>query len=410
MKFRFSKIIILLFFITIIGFFFASDALATTECKRVGCTITITIKIAFVGATAQQMQNWKNEIETVWNEPDTGKCECDVKFNVETKSVPSCQHADAQGQHCVEVTATLPKDSNNVERVAFMLGISQSGSSINGTWWTNTSRPIEGPFTIGNEPPYTPQPGENFKDAAHEAGHMMGLGDDYDPATGQYGNNIMGRTWGPNAKPTQAQIDQVVANNCKGEDAKCPAECCCGRNKKVDKDIQPPEECDPSATPPGCAEDETCTDKCKCIKKPPVCGDGKITPPEECDPAAQLTGCKTGEECLGCKCLQMEIPLGASISVAPNLLDFGAVSIKNSFAISNTGGETLAWQIIPDFPPAWLSVVPMTGEVLADQETTVWVNINRIGIVPGIYEHQLSITSNGGEGSVYVKMTVEEIF
>ncbi|MBD3360398.1 hypothetical protein GF366_01195 [Candidatus Peregrinibacteria bacterium] len=278
--------------------------MAENTCSRTECKITITINIAFAGATNQQMNKWVNEIKDVWNQPNqtTGKCECEVAVEVNATNPPNCQHDDAKNRHCVTVTAALPVDSNGVQRIALQV-ISQNGQSTNGKWSTSTSREISGPVTVGGET-YNPQQGETFKDAAHEAGHMLGLGEDYDEATGQYGNSIMGRTWGPDAKPNQAQIDQIVENNCTGEDKKCPAKCCCG-NGKVDEDIDPKEECDPKAEPTGCEEGAKCTDECKCVKeeeKKPVCGDGKVEEPEECDPKAEPTGCSADEECVGCVC------------------------------------------------------------------------------------------------------------
>lgn len=310
MKYKLLKISFITIFIIASCFMYLPYANAETTCERDGCDITITIKIAFTGATNQQMANWKNEIETVWDEPDFGECKCNVDFKVETKSVPNCNHADAQNHHCIEITATLPKDNNNKEYVAFMWGVSQNGASINGKWWSNTSRPIGGPMVLGGEN-YTPSAGETFVDAAHEAGHMMGLPDDYDKNTGKYGKNIMGRTWGAEANPTQDQINQVVKNNCDDEDEKCPAECCCGRNGKVDKNIQPPEECDPSADPNGCSNNQECTEKCKCIaeEQKPECGDGDITSPEECDPKATPNGCSASQTCVQCICKDKNAPV-----------------------------------------------------------------------------------------------------
>jgi len=317
-KFLYSAFIILFFLVV----FSSQPVLAKNDCKRDECKITITINIAFVGATNQQMQSWENEIETVWNEPNFGKCECDVDFEVNTKSVPNCNHADAQGHHCIEVTVNQPTDNNGRKYVAFMWGVSQNANSINGKWWQNTSREIEGQFTAGGET-YTPQAGEHFLDAAHEAGHMMGLDDDYDRNSDRYGNNLMGRTWGPNAKPTQSQIDKVIEKNCTGENAKCPVECCCGRNGKVDEDIDPKEECDPSAIPTGCEENEICTEKCKCEAKEqkPICGDGKITSPEQCDPNSSPSGCSADQECVNCVCRDKPTPLPPEETPIPSKQD-----------------------------------------------------------------------------------------
>jgi hypothetical protein len=93
-----------------------------------------------------------------------------------------------------------------------------------------------------------PQAG-NYKDAAHEAGHMMGLND------GEGG--IMNFTSGANAAPTQANINSAVNSVC-GQNA-CPDSCCCG-NGQIDRNKG--EECDPFAVPEGCSAQESCCPVC----------------------------------------------------------------------------------------------------------------------------------------------------
>jgi hypothetical protein len=116
---------------------------------------------------------------------------------------------------------------------------------------------------------------------------MMGL-DDLDPPEA----NIMGMTWGSAATPTQAQIDQIVENNCEPDE--CPDECCCG-NGKIEGDKG--EECDDTANPNGCPGEELCFD-CECFPEEDPCGNGTVDEPdEECDPEAEPTGCDEGETC-----------------------------------------------------------------------------------------------------------------
>ncbi len=138
-------------------------------------------------------------------------------------------------------------------------------------------------------------------DAAHEAGHMMGLDDDYNATSGVYGENIMGRTWGDKAKPTQAQINQIVEKNCQAD--ACPnPKCCCGNGK-----IDTGEECDHTVTPNGCEEGALCV-SCKCfVIVEPKCGDGKVNGDEECDYMSSNNTCQEGEECTNdCKCVEEE--------------------------------------------------------------------------------------------------------
>lgn len=285
-----------------------SGGAGATSCSRDECEITITLKVAFAGEATEGMINkWETEIEGVWNggrdsHQTYGECKCSVTFDVITEKVATC-NPPPQGSHCIHVTTKLPKDTSGNEYVAYMYGVSQRGSGVNGWWSTQTSRRIP-----GSNPP------ANYVDAAHEAGHMLGLGDDYDKSTGRFGNNIMGTTSGANAKPTQEQIDKAVENNCDAEDAYCPEKCCCP-NGVVDS--KKGEECDPKATPNGCSEDAACTEKCTCQKITPRCGDGRVYRPqgggsadvggEECDPSAKPTGCGEDETCTeNCTCIKKD--------------------------------------------------------------------------------------------------------
>lgn len=78
-----------LFFISLfflITFFLTAASYASTTCEVKDCKITITIKIAFAGATDAQINSWEQDIETIWNDgnPTTGDCNCPVTFKVET--------------------------------------------------------------------------------------------------------------------------------------------------------------------------------------------------------------------------------------------------------------------------------------------------------------------------------------
>jgi len=294
---------------------FNSPVLAETDCDidYNECKITITIKIAFAGATDQQIQNWKNEIEDVWNGPNnfqtTGDCDCEVEFKVETMKITNPVNVNCNpplaGYHCVMVTPwnnnnnNLPwfyKPDGTKKYVTAYMGYnsqspSQGGASIDGWWSDQTSRPVT---DAAGKPT-----GENYKDAAHEAGHMMGLDD-------EYGNpNIMGQTSGPNAKPTQEQIDQVVKNVC-GEGA-CPDYCCCG-NGKVEEDKG--EQCDPMAEDIKCGEGEYCCIIC-CQCHSQLCSpeDGEYATKEDCERSCEGGQCLYNYEtgCWDCKKYETKI-------------------------------------------------------------------------------------------------------
>lgn len=260
---------------------------AETTCTTKDCEITITVKIAFAGANDSYINDAENEIESVWNGPNGfrtfGDCKCKVKFEVETKKVSSCTPPPSD-YHCVMVTNFFnasgqyddpPRNQTNIAGaeiyVGYMYGVATgNGSNSQQGWWSDQmSRPVPGSTT-----------GETYKDFAHEAGHMMGLED------GDGG--IMNRTAGANSGPTQANIDEIVNDIC-GANA-CPDRCCCG-NGQIDHSKG--EQCDPKASPVGCAVGLQCCPVC-CSCYGPICNpkNGEYLTKSNCE-----TKCGAGSTC-----------------------------------------------------------------------------------------------------------------
>lgn len=72
-----------------------------------------------------------------------------------------------------------------------------------------------------------------------------------------------------------------------------------------DKKITSPEECEPQATPTGCASGKVCNASCKCEMPPATCGDGTINGTgEECEPPGSVCSkdSKPGVCSTLCKC------------------------------------------------------------------------------------------------------------
>jgi len=263
-------------------------AYAGTIYEASGCEIRITIKIAFSGADNATIQAWVKDIESVWNGYTYGDCKCPVKVSVDWKSITgSCEQNPQPGYHCIDVTQDYAHDTAGKIYRGYMKGVSAKGTDTLGWWSLHMNEPLPG--VQGT-----------IHDAAHEAGHMLGLQDDYNATSNTYGENIMGLTWGDKAKPIQAQINKIVETNL-GSNA-CQKQCCCG-NKKIDEG----EECDPSVKPTGCEEGALCV-SCKCfVIIEPKCGDGKVNGNEECDYKSSNNTCKQGEECNSdCKCVKIE--------------------------------------------------------------------------------------------------------
>ncbi len=175
--------------------------------------IVVTLYVAFQGGTDELVGRWAQEIRGVWNGPDGRQeypgCKHQVVFVVNTMNVPKGQPFP-RGWHRVEVKeydgkeTSLPR-ADGQYAIAYMGKTTRSpsvaGASIDGVWSTRASAPVD---------PRTPL-GERFKDAAHEAGHMMGLPDFYDRKTKREAEHLMGQTSGPHAKVTAELIPLLVA-------------------------------------------------------------------------------------------------------------------------------------------------------------------------------------------------------
>jgi hypothetical protein len=315
-------------FLLLFGFSFAS-----TTCETKDCRITITVSIAFAGASDAQISKWASEISNVWNGngQSTGDCKCPVTFKVNTTKVANCTPIP-QGYHCVNVLPwngsveslpQLPAGPRAGERVTGYMGKTTQSPAVNGTsldgdWSDQMSRPID---------PNNPNSG-NYLDAAHEAGHMMGLND------GEGG--IMNFTSGANATPSRDNVDNAVARVC-GPNA-CPDSCCCG-NGVVEKDKN--EQCDPMAQPSGCSQGESCCPVC-CGCYAPLCiaANGEYLSQGACQ-----SGCGPGSSCYynyktGCwDCVRQEIVIEKSCLDPTNIRGNPDCDHPKEYSIVKQGNE-----------------------------------------------------------------------
>jgi len=276
-----------------------------------GCSFKVKVQIAFAflddGSKAKAddlLKTWGDQMNSTWNGPNGfqtfGDCGCKVTFEFDLKKLPVGTNCltDPGDYHCIHV---VDQPVNQRGNRADAHEVPPTGTLNGYGEWTAGISGLE---------------------ATHEAGHLMGLDDEYhyedkdgDGAADTYVNDnpqvdadgkpkdpqsIMAQAWG-NVAALQSHIDEIM------QDAgmECPGKCCCG-NGEVDDNDTVTEQCDYKAEPNGCTEEgETCTEECKCVGEPeekPQCGDKKVTDPEECDDAATPTGCPPDKECENCKC------------------------------------------------------------------------------------------------------------
>lgn len=299
------------------------------------CSYTITVEIAFVfldaGSQAKAddlIKTWTDAMNSFWNGPTGsqtfGECGCKATFEFKVLKLTKGQACPA-GYHCMNV---VDQPSNQRGNVADAYTVPPDGSMNSGGEWTT---------------------GAKAADAAHEAGHMMGLDEEYhyedkdgDGKKETYVNDnpqknpdgspkdpqsIMAQTWGVTAVLPE-HVEEIVNDG----GYICPGTCCCG-NGKVDNNKSAKEECDPKAKPCGCpASDQECTDQCMCIGGVtiPPCGNGTIDAGEQCDPGATPKGCKENESCVECKCVGAPTTGGGTSGGGAAPVDGGGAS----------GGET----------------------------------------------------------------------
>ncbi|MGB9595700.1 MAG: BACON domain-containing protein, partial [Candidatus Poribacteria bacterium] len=95
-----------------------------------------------------------------------------------------------------------------------------------------------------------------------------------------------------------------------------------------------------------------------------------------------------------------------SLAFSPTSIDFGTTETTKTLTITNKGGGTLNWQATKT--QAWLTISPTSGTLTSGNSQNVTLTVNRANLNPGSYKDTISITSNGGNGSVAITMTVPE--
>ncbi len=99
-------------------------------------------------------------------------------------------------------------------------------------------------------------------------------------------------------------------------------------------------------------------------------------------------------------------PSAPKLSLSETSLDFGTVATRDSFSVSNSGGGTLSWRLSKQ--ASWLDVSPTSGSLASGRSDNVSVTVSRSGLSPGVYNDNISLTSNGGDSNVRVSMEVPE--
>jgi hypothetical protein len=92
------------------------------------------------------------------------------------------------------------------------------------------------------------------------------------------------------------------------------------------------------------------------------------------------------------------------LTLSDDLLDFGTSVAEKVITISNTGKQTLNWNLAKE--QNWMIINKENGELMEGESEDIKVQVFRSGLSPGDYLGNLEFTSNGGQKNIPVKMTV----
>ena len=98
-------------------------------------------------------------------------------------------------------------------------------------------------------------------------------------------------------------------------------------------------------------------------------------------------------------------PNAPQLSVDRQHLDFDSTTSLLEVTISNTGTGTLTWSLTDD--QTWITVNPTSGSINTTP-VRISVMVDRAGMDPGDYNGGISISSNGGNVTITVAMSVSE--
>ncbi len=96
--------------------------------------------------------------------------------------------------------------------------------------------------------------------------------------------------------------------------------------------------------------------------------------------------------------------LAPLLQLLQTALNFPSSVNSLQLQIKNNGGGTLTWNLTESLD--WLTLDQTSGSTAAGQTSTVNVTVNRTGQNPGSYTGTISVTSNGGNGTVNATLVV----
>ncbi|MDP6545964.1 MAG: PA14 domain-containing protein [Phycisphaerae bacterium] len=179
--------------------------------------IIITLPTGFVGTTQEAARKWAQSMESLWRGEKKDRylkfkkpagVQLVPKVFASKRDVPK-GWMRAPAPPWSTLVGSHVHTPSGASALAYVGKTTWSpsigGASLDGEWSTRVSRPVD---------PGNPD-GPHILDAAHEAGHMMGLQERYDKKRRIFEDNIMGGTDPSHAKVAKSQ-PRLIVNNLTG--------------------------------------------------------------------------------------------------------------------------------------------------------------------------------------------------
>jgi hypothetical protein len=93
------------------------------------------------------------------------------------------------------------------------------------------------------------------------------------------------------------------------------------------------------------------------------------------------------------------------LTINPTTLDFGPDKNNLELLIKNTGAGTLSWHASTNF--SWILLSSTSGNTISGSQSSLIISVNKFGLEDNNYEGMVSISSNGGNQNIIIKMTVQ---
>ncbi|MBA3584111.1 MAG: BACON domain-containing protein, partial [Gemmatimonadetes bacterium] len=100
--------------------------------------------------------------------------------------------------------------------------------------------------------------------------------------------------------------------------------------------------------------------------------------------------------------VSVEVASPAHLRLSPTAVDFGTSASTRTVTIVNEGGRALDWSATEDAP--WLTLSATSGSVAPHASQAVTLAAARSGLDDGEHQTTLTVSSNGGEGALTVRI------